>query len=93
MQQIVARASLIGDEVKNVSEDLLRRRKVQSRSTHLSPFLFPESERVSTAAFRTACTHHPVDFYGAKITLFSGCLAESFCNLPLMVSVTVVEGV
>lgn len=94
MEQIAIWASLIGDEVKNVSEDLQGRggEWVQSRSTDLSLFLFPKSQRVRTAVFIPACTctYHTVESYGAKITFyFQVCLAQSFSNLLPIVSVTV----
>lgn len=39
------------------------REGVQSRSTDLSLFLFPKSQKVSTAVFITACSHHTEDIF------------------------------
>lgn len=60
--------------------------------TDLSLFLFPKSQRASSAVFINCLYTSCCEILWCKNRfLFSGCLAESFCNLLLMVSVTVVE--
>lgn len=75
MWQIAIWASLIGDEVKNVSEDLQRRvggGEINRFVTISSPAPPPpqESKSERCATFVAACTHHTVGFLWCKNVYF-----------------------